>query len=364
MTTELETRLRQARTDAPALAVDEAAVLARGRRLVRARRVGAASVSVLLVVGVFAVARALVPSGELAVPARPPAPVATATSSPVGSVATLELPPSPTPEPGDAVRVRIVVEQGDPNRVRLTYEALAADGRSLGGAASETDSPGSPTWGTGSMLAGIVVGYVGGPAAWVAPVAAARPGETVSNPAGNTAVVTAPDGSPATVFAARMGTASEAGSVSALLWFGADGQVRSSEPTPVSQVIVQGSDGDHTLFQAPGLGLTGHADASGFTAERAASGAPQGGGASWAVQRADGHWLVMQSGQLAPGASGTTFAFTAGADGTRFETASLPDGGGIFWYAEAVVATPTWSSALASLSWVDAAGVRQERVFG
>ena len=242
MTHDLENRLRAAGEALPELDIDESAVFAKGRRLVRARRMRAASaLAVLVVAGGIAISPALrpvltgVPSSHA--PASAPD---VAESSGWSAGAVLEVPQPPTRDgaptaPEEERTVKVVVESTNTEMYKITYEFFDADGKSIGKAGSDS-LQGMATWGHGSFIDGLLVGFIDADAHVLDLFQDPKAQPEGSGISGAEETITKPDGTKATAFLRRFSDAPQAESVTEITWMTPDGRVHSSELRPVSQV--------------------------------------------------------------------------------------------------------------------------------
>jgi hypothetical protein len=366
MTNDLETRLLDARNAISELDIDETAVFARGRRLVRARRIRAASALSLLVAAGIAITPAFLPA-QVGVPAGAPSVVQSEDAGGGQEAAwTVEttmdvLPHMPTGEFGPpdepVMRIKFTITQDAPGHYALRYELLEVDGTSHGVAGSETES-GQATWGTGSFREGLIVGFIDDEVTNLSVLYDPDhpdPDEGVNS---DFMPVRKPDGTTATVFQMRYSTDAEAQSMDEILWRSADGRFHTSKGRDILQVDVPDTAEPEALFYIPETGHLGLSrDSAQYMVSVSAEDVERGEAhINTTGTLDDSHATNIRSGYLPAGSQDVRGEFGENAQDPLFVAIPASEGGGVFWYARTTVPIQQLSGPPLTLSWIDATG--------
>lgn len=375
MTNDLENRLRAAGESLPELDIDESAVFTKGRRLVRARRMRAASaLAVLVVAGGIAISPALRPV-LMGVPAEDVSALAPASGGGASDVAessgwsagaVLEVPSLPTRDgtpsaPEEERTVKVVVESTNTEMYRITYEFFDADGNSLGKAGSDS-LQGMATWGHGSFIDGLLVGFIDADARVLDLFQDPKAQPEGSGISGTEETITKPDGTKATAFLRRFSDAPQAETVTEMTWMTPDGRVHSSELRPVSQVRFDSGSESRTAYYIPTLGALGVTGTTGsilsdeLDPDELATGRIN---LAWGSgSDADGY-TASRAGVLPEGSTDVVLEYvdkSAREQAGRSFQLVESDSGEVFWYTNMTTDADTTDDGLKALTWVDSAG--------
>ncbi len=382
MTNDLENRLRAAGESLPELDIDESAVFTKGRRLVRARRIRAASaLAVLVVAGGIAISPALrtshmgVPAEDVSAhaPASGGGASDSAESSGWSAGAVLEVPQLPsmadgTPAaPEEKRTVKVTVEPTGTEMYKITYEFFDADGNSIGITGSN-GLQGMATWGHGSFIEGLLIGFIDDEARVLDLFQDPKAQPEGSGITGNEETITKPDGTKGTVFLRRFSEASQAESVAELTYLTPDGRVHSSELRPVSQVRFDQDSQSRTAYYIPTLGALGVTGTTGsilsdeLDPDELATGRIN---LAWGSGSDAGGYTASRAGVLPEGSTDVALEYadkSARGRPWRFFQVAESDSGEVFWYTQ--LATDADSDdGVKALTWVDAAGEAHRSVF-